>query len=286
MDIDIKELEAFTTVVDKGSFSRAAEALFLTQPTISAHVAALERKLDMKLLVRTTKEVYLSDAGKLLYDYAQEILRLRTDAVQAVKRFSREVKGTVDIVLTEGCQYFLPERIRDFRKAYPEVCFRIEQVSAEEVAERVAFRRAELGVTCEKVDAPKCACEEMGEDRLVIITPNPPRYREGISFAQLAKEPLVFGKDTAEKLRQLGLDTEKLQVAVEVSTVESLKQMVSQGVGVSVLLSRACEDYVQAGKLLAFNLEKGQPEKICLLRGKNSVLSPAAQAFYQFVQTK
>ena len=64
MDIDIKELEAFVAVVDRGSFSRAAESLYLTQPTISAHVSALERKLNIKLLVRTTKEIYPSDAGE------------------------------------------------------------------------------------------------------------------------------------------------------------------------------------------------------------------------------
>lgn len=77
IDIDMKELEAFVAVVDRGSFSRAAESLYLTQPTISAHVAALERKLSIKLLVRTTKEIYPSDAGNLLYDYAKEILRLQ-----------------------------------------------------------------------------------------------------------------------------------------------------------------------------------------------------------------
>ena len=92
MDIDIKELEAFACVVEKGSFSRAAEALYLTQPTISAHVASLERKLGIKLLVRTTKEIYPSDAGNLLYEYAKEILRLRTSAVQAIKAFSKEAE--------------------------------------------------------------------------------------------------------------------------------------------------------------------------------------------------
>lgn len=89
MDIDIRELEAFACVVDKGSFSRAAESLFLTQPTVSSHVAALEKKLDVRLLVRSGKGVYPSEAGKLLYRYACEILRLRSEAVDAVQELSR-----------------------------------------------------------------------------------------------------------------------------------------------------------------------------------------------------
>ena len=93
-DIDMRELEAFCYVVKKGSFSRAAQALYLTQPTISAHVASLERKLRVQLLVRTTKEVFLSDAGKLLYEYAEKILALRTEAVQAVESFAKEISYT------------------------------------------------------------------------------------------------------------------------------------------------------------------------------------------------
>ena len=77
IDMDIKELEAFVYVVENCSFSRAAELLHLTQPTISSHVSALERKLNIKLIVRTTKETYPSDAGKLLYKYAKEILQVR-----------------------------------------------------------------------------------------------------------------------------------------------------------------------------------------------------------------
>ncbi|MBQ3497298.1 MAG: LysR family transcriptional regulator, partial [Oscillospiraceae bacterium] len=75
--MDIKELEAFLYVVENRSFSKAAELLHLTQPTISSHISALERKLGIRLIVRTTKETYPSDAGKLLYGYAREILRLR-----------------------------------------------------------------------------------------------------------------------------------------------------------------------------------------------------------------
>ena len=118
IDMDIKELEAFVYVVENCSFSRAAELLHLTQPTISSHVSALERKLNIKLIVRTTKETYPSDAGKLLYKYAKEILQVRENAAIALRNFSQEMKGTISIAANqfrrtvEGVQiglHFVPE---------------------------------------------------------------------------------------------------------------------------------------------------------------------------------
>ena len=109
IDMDIKELEAFVYVVENCSFSRAAELLHLTQPTISSHVSALERKLNIKLIVRTTKETYPSDAGKLLYKYAKEILQVRENAAIALRNFSQEMKGTISIAAsTVPSQYYLP----------------------------------------------------------------------------------------------------------------------------------------------------------------------------------
>src|SRR5699024_5788787 len=110
-----------------------AEALYLTQPTISAHMASLERKLNIKLLVRTTKEIYPSDAGNLLYEYAKEILRLRTNAVQAIKAFSKEMRGTVSVAAsTIPGQYYLPKLIQNFRAEYPDISFSLQILDSAE----------------------------------------------------------------------------------------------------------------------------------------------------------
>ncbi len=295
MDFDMKELEAFVAVVENGSFSKAAQTLFLTQPTISAHVASLERKLEIKLLVRTTKEIYLSDAGKLLYEYAREILRLRVDAVQAVKCFAQEIKGTVEIVAsTIPGQYFLPKLIQSFRTTYPDVCFHVELMDSTEVAERVAGRRAEIGFVGTVIDISKCVYQEIGEDELVIITPNTPKYQayRGGTFPlqQLAKEVLVAREvgsgtrmETESFLRTKGIEPEELQIAVEVRSTESIKQMVSEGLGISVISRKACEDYCQFQKLLAFHFGSASlRRKLYMVHYKNGVLSPAAQAFYHY----
>ena len=141
IDMDIKELEAFVYVVENCSFSRAAELLHLTQPTISSHISALERKLGIKLVVRTTKETYPSDAGKLLYRYAKEILQVRENAAAAIKSFSQEMRGTITLAAsTVPSQYYLPHLLQNFHEKYPDIAFNIQMEDSPKVIEMVATR--------------------------------------------------------------------------------------------------------------------------------------------------
>lgn len=295
MDIDMKELEAFVSVVDRGSFSRAAEALYLTQPTISAHVAALERKLNIKLLVRTTKEIYPSDAGNLLYDYAKEILRLRTSAVQAIKAFSHEMRGSISVAAsTIPGQYYLPKLIQGFRAEYPDISFSVQLLDSTEVAEQVAGRKTEIGFTGTIISLSKCVYQPLAEDRLVIITPNTPRYQAyqstGFPVRQLTREAFISREagsgtrmETESFLKEMGVNAKDIRIAVEVRSTESIKQMVSEGLGIAVISKSACEDYCQFKKLLAFNFDSvNLRRKLYLVRHKNSILSPIAQAFYDY----
>ena len=145
IDMDIKELEAFVYVVENCSFSRAAELLHLTQPTISSHISALERKLNIKLVVRTTKETYPSDAGKLLYRYAKEILQVRENAALALRNFSQEMKGTISIASsTVPSQYYLPHLLQHFREKYPDIAFNIQMEDSPKVAEMVGTRQQQV----------------------------------------------------------------------------------------------------------------------------------------------
>jgi len=295
MDIDIKELEAFACVVEKGSFSRAAESLYLTQPTISAHVASLERKLGIKLLVRTTKEIYPSDAGNLLYEYAKEILRLRTSAVQAIKAFSKEMRGTIHVAAsTIPGQYYLPKLIQNFRATYPDISFSLQILDSTEVAEQIATRKAEVGFTGTVINLPKCVYQTLAEDKLVIITPNSPKYQAylgtGFPIRQLTKETFISREagsgtrlETESFLKEMGVNIKDISTAVEVRSSESIKQMVSEGLGIAVISKSACEDYCQFKKILAFNFDNvNLRRKLYLVRHKNSILSPIAQAFYDY----
>lgn len=296
MDIEMKELEAFVSVVEKGSFSRAAEALYLTQPTVSAHVAALEQKLDIRLLARTTREIFPSDAGNILYKYAKEILSLRTNAVQAIKTFSHEMRGVISVAAsTIPGQYYLPKIIQGFRALYPDISFNVEVLDSAEVADRVASRKTEIGFTGAVINSQKCVYQPLAEDRLVIITPNTPKYQaylsKGFPVRQITEEPFISREagsgtrlETESFLREMGINIKDLRIAVEVRSTESIKQMVSQGLGIAVTSESACEDYCQFKKLLAFNFDSVKlRRKLYLVWHKNNILSPITRAFYEYV---
>lgn len=295
--MDIKQLEAFARVVENNSFSKTAELLHLTQPTISAHIASLERELQMKLIVRTTKEIYPSDAGKLLYDYAKKILELRDEALEAVDAFSREMKGTVSIAASSvPGQYYLPKLLQSFRREYPDVTFNIQMMDSAQVVESVAFRSAELGLCGTVIDSPKCVYQEFAQDKLVIITPNTAEYRRylsaGFPVQQIMKETFIIResgsgtrKETELFLQEMGVDTSKLHVAIEVQSTENIKQMVSEGLGIAVVSKRAAEDFRQFQRILSFDFESVTlRRKLYLVRHKNGVLSPVAQAFCSFAE--
>ncbi len=295
--MDIKQLEAFAYVVENNSFSKTAELLHLTQPTISAHIASLEKELKIKLIIRTTKEIYPSDAGRLLYEYAKKILQLRQEAEEAIQTFSREMRGTISLVAsTIPGQYYLPKLLQSFRKNYPDITFNIQMMDSSQVVECVATRGAEIGLCGTMIEAPKCVYKEFAEDRLVIVTPNTPEYQQylstGFPVQRIMNETFISResgsgtrKETELFLQEMGIDPSKLDVAIEVQSTENIKQMVSEGLGIAVLSRSAAENYCQFERLLAFDFESvSLRRKLYLVRHKNGVLSPIAQVFYNFAE--
>ena len=295
--MDIKQLEAFVYVVETCSFSKAGQLLHLTQPTISSHISALERELKITLIVRTTKETYPSAAGKLLYGYAKEILNMRENAIQAIQVFSQEMRGTITVAAsTIPGQYYLPKLLQGFREKYPDIKFNIQMTDSADVVDQVTARTAEVGFTGTEISAPKCVYREFTDDRLVVITPNEPRFRQyvgkGFPIRQLLQETFISReqgsgtrRETEAFLKELGIDPRELQTAVEVRSTESIKKMVSEGMGVAVISKSACEDYCQFGMVLAFDFDNiSLRRKLYILKHKNSILSPIAQVFYEFAK--
>ena len=249
IDMDIKELEAFVYVVENCSFSRAAELLHLTQPTISSHISALERKLGIKLVVRTTKETYPSDAGKLLYRYAKEILQVRENAAAALKSFSQEMRGTITLAAsTVPSQYYLPHLLQNFHEKYPDIAFNIQMEDSPKVIEMVATRAVEIGFSGTRVENHKCISQEFAGDCMAVITPNTEKFR-AYAGRHLPKELLLsetfISREKSsgtyqagrEILERMGVDIAQLRTAIEVRSSESVKQMVGEGLGIGLISS-------------------------------------------------
>lgn len=296
--MDFKQLEAFAYVVKLKSFSRAAEQIYLTQPTISNHISTLEKELDTKLLERGSKTVYPTPSGKILYQYAQRMLNLREDAICAVRRYNKELKGNLTLCAsTVPSQYVLPKVLAAFREEYPNVVFQINRQDSGQVVDTILNRGAMLGFTGTTSEDKDLAFEAFTKDKLVIITPNTEKYRAldpgAFDVKLLRQESIVLreqGSGTRKEmehfLSQANIELGELNVVAQFNDPDSIKHAVSQGLGISIISRAAVEDYVSFGELLTFELQNvTMDRKLYMVSRKSGALPFLAEVFMNFVRS-
>lgn len=296
--MDIRQLEAFIAVVEAGSFSRAGKLLHLTQPTISAHISAMEQETNVKLVVRTSAKVYPSKAGRLLYDYAKQIVSLRDEALDTVMKLSQVMEGTIVVAASSiPGHYYLPSLMQSFRARYPDISFELQITDSADVVHKVSRRRADLGFSGTMIENRNCVYQKFAIDHLVLIAPNKERFRRYQALGtfpveQILHEPFInrelgsgTRRETETFFRVLGLNPEALNTVVAVPSTESILNMVSEGMGLAVVSQSACRDHCAFQKLLSFDLggEMGD-RSLYLVRHKRNILSPIAQVFYEFAK--
>ena len=176
--MNLKQLEAFVQVAEGGSFSKAARELYLTQPTISAHISALERELNVRLFIRNTKEVGLSEDGRELYKYARKIIDLEYQIQEHFHVNEDAGKRSVTIAAsTIPAQYLLPDVLILFKERYPQERFKIIETDSTEVVTHIIEGVADIGFTGTVLEKKYCRYIPFYKDKLVIITPNTPEYQ-------------------------------------------------------------------------------------------------------------
>ncbi len=265
--MNLKQLEAFVQVAEKKSFSKAAKTLFLTQPTVSAHISGLEKELNTRLLIRNTKDVELSKEGERLYEYAKQIV-LMTE--QIIQDFGREPdineQSSIDIAAsTVPAQYLLPEILAKFRQKYPKEQFHIQESDSADVVEQVALRNVDIGFTGTELPNKYCEFVPFYEDDLIVITPNTEQFHKrkhgGSVLDWIRSEPLIMReegsgtrKETMKILQNMGISLNELNIIASVENPETIKRSVGNGMGISILSALAARDAVSNGAVLGFSL--------------------------------
>ena len=296
--MNFNQLEAYVSVVRNRSFSRAAEEIYLSQPTVSAYIHALESECEAMLLVRSTREVCPTEAGEIFYEYAKELLCLRDKALRSVKRCTTEVSGTLELAAsTVPAQYLLPDLLAEMAVNYPQLYFVLKQFDSREVVRRILNLDAELGIVGTKTEDPDCIFEPFIRDHLVVITPGTEKYRalagtSPMKFLEkeafLTREPgSGTRREMEEALHRAGFPPEKLKIRAQMDSTESIKQAVCQGLGISIVSRLAVEKEVRYGQLCLFDLDHS-----CFTRNfyfvyrKNWPLSPAAELLMRLARQK
>ena len=296
--MNLKQLEAFVQVAEGGSFSKAAKELYLTQPTISAHIASLEKELSVRLFVRNTKEVGLSDDGKDLYKYARQIVDLEK---KIEERFGEKDSGEKHCITiaasTIPAQYLLPKVLIRFNERYPEEQIKIIETDSTKVVTQIVEHMADVGFTGTVLEKKHCKYIPFYKDELVIITPNTEKYRklkqespEDIRWILdehviMREEGSGTRKEAKKQLKRAGVNPSELDIIASIENQETIKKSVRQGMGVSVLSRLATKDETRDGYVLAFPIPKADDWRdINLVYNKNYQLSGSAERFIKVVR--
>ena len=293
--MNLKQLEAFVQVSESGSFSKAAKELFLTQPTISAHISSLEKELNVRLFIRNTKEVSLSDDGKDLYRYAKQITDLEKAIEERFYMDSDDGKHFITIAAsTIPAQYLLPKILMCYRERYPKEQIKIMETDSSEVVTQVVDHMVDVGFTGTVLEKKHCKYIPFYKDELAVITPDTPEYRilkeqnrDGIDW--IKRKPLILReegsgtrKEAEKQLKSAGIFMEDLDIVASIANQETIKKSVKQGMGITVLSRLAAED--EDGLLIFPIPGADEGRDINLVYNNNYQMTRSADRFIRIVK--
>ena len=293
--MNLKQLEAFVQVSESGSFSKAAKELFLTQPTISAHISSLEKELNVRLFIRNTKEVSLSDDGKDLYRYAKQITDLEKAIEERFYMDSDDGKHFITIAAsTIPAQYLLPKVLMCYRERYPKEQIKIMETDSSEVVTQVVDHMVDVGFTGTVLEKKHCKYIPFYKDELAVITPDTPEYRilkeqNRHDIDWIKRKPLILReegsgtrKEAEKQLKNAGISMEALDIVASIANQETIKKSVKQGMGITVLSRLAAED--EDGLLIFPIPGADEGRDINLVYNKNYQMTRSADRFIRIVK--
>jgi len=295
--VDLRQLEIFAKVAELGSFSKAAESLHLTQPTVSEHIRTLEDEFGARLLDRLGRGAAVTRAGQLLLSYAQRMLALSREARQAMDGFQGRMSGELLIgASTIPGEYVLPAMIGRFKDKYPDISTTLLIGGTQMVVDWVVEGRAELGVVGARLSHRGIEYKELMPDDVVVVTPgaHPWHGRKQIALDELRSEPLLVrerGSGTRAALEsalsEVGTDLGSFRVVGEMGSTQAVKQAVKAGVGVSGMSKRADEEECKSGLLWCLRIKDLQVTRsFHLATHRERSRSPLAEAFRIFLEAE
>lgn len=294
--MDMHQLKIFKAVFEHKSFSEAAQKIYLTQPTVSGHIKALEESLGVTLFERTSKEVTPTKAGEFLYPYAKNLLNGLSEAKKAMEAFVSGQAGTLRIGGSNiPGTYILPKLIGLFKQNRAEVKISLQISDTSEIKKQVMEREIELGIIGAPVSEQELSCEPCFEDKMVIICPKGHRFckNDTIDFHELQNEPFVMREQGSgsrlmaeDAIKASGYDGfHALNVVAEIGSTEALCQAVKTGVGLSIVSARAVQEDLDTGILCATQLKNIDfTRRFYIITVKKGVQSPVCNDFLQFLK--
>ena len=295
IDFSFRELEIFCKVVDLGSFSKAAEAVFLVQASVSERIASLEKKVGTRLLDRMGRKVIPTAAGELLHKHATLLLEMKETAQLEMEKFLGLEQGEISMGgSTIPGEYILPALISRFNKKYPYLSVKLKISDSSDIERRVLAGQLELGVIGSKNTHPNIISQQLWQDELVLAVPvnHPFARRKSVSLKELRETPFILREEGSGTLKILeaclrdsGEDgTNAFRVSARFGSSTAVKQGIKSGLGLSILSARAVETELKAGLLKALKIRGlSISRNFFLIRNKQRIASPSCQAMLNYL---
>lgn len=288
--MDFDQLVTFVEVTKQGSFSRAGQKVFRSQPAVSAQIRQLEYEYGEKLFDRVGKAVRLTPAGEVLYEYAQRMLTLRGESLRAVADQRKVPRGTLAVGANEAtCLYVLPDAFAHYHELYPKVRISVYRNFSHKILQKIDEGAIDIGIVTLPANTPSLEVQPIFRDRLMLMvsTQHPLAKKSSVRISEVAEFPLIFPKTgfTRQVLDKLFRPYRShLQVSMELASVGMIKRFVAANLGASLISVSYAREEVRAGEAKLIPLQGVELwRELGLVYRRDRSLPRAATAFIQLM---
>jgi len=294
--MNFRQIEAYVKIIELASFSKAAEAIYLSQPSVSAYIHALEKELGTTLINRSTKEVTPTLAGKLFYENARELLLLKSTTVEQVKHLLGNYNGEINILTSSvPAQYILPEVLARFNCTYPDVKFNVKSADTLVASRGVANGQAEIGFTGGRLEDDKCEYHEFMTEEMIFIAPCDKGFIESTEYSlkELLYEHRYIAREQGSGTRlwyesffaKQNVELERVKTTASFDNTQSIINAVIHELGIAVVSAVAAKDAINRNLVVPIRIKEKLPErKIYYVRKKNISHSHLVDVFVEYLE--
>ncbi|OPJ55510.1 selenium metabolism-associated LysR family transcriptional regulator [Alkalithermobacter paradoxus] len=293
--MDFKQLETLVCVAKYKSFSKAAKELFLTQPTISNHIQNLENELGTVLLNRSNKGISLTKSGKILYEYALDMINTKQRALYNLGEYAGKIEGVIEISsssIPDG--YVIPDILKSFSRDFPHIKYILNQCDSQDIIEGIITDKISFGFVGGKSSNSQIEYIDLISDELVLITPYNHKINNENGYVQIQdikNENLIMRKEGSStrklitsELSKNNMSLDEFNIIAHVENSEAIKKMVRHEIGLSIISNKAIVDEINFNLLKSYKIrDLNLKRKFYLAYSKRKSLTPLEKKFIDHV---
>ena len=285
--MNLNQLKIFYLAAKNGNLSLAAQELCITQPAVTKGIQRLQEFYDMKFVDHIGKKLIMTDAGEVLYEIAEKIFDLESQAEESIRDFQQRKRGHIKILSSESFgDYYLPRIIIPFSKAYPGVRITMNILPTEQVVSHTATLNNDLGFISYPIEHNKLLVKEVLKDQLVIITPSnhPLTRKKKLAPRDLVDQLLIMHETDSAPRRAIEKYIRRnnltVKIPLELSSNRAIKRAVEERIGIALVSRKVAAEEILAGRLAAIPLsDSTMKRKFYMVHHKDKYLSQSLQNF-------